>query len=152
LFALYLLALAAALGGWSWVLLWPTVSFGLFAAGYAGLGAGIFAKRPTGALAWWSVPVMLPVVGMLWVLWHLRRLTDRQPCCHEVAPGVWLGRRPLAHELPAAVVLVVDLTAELPPARGVRRGREYLALPTLDSFVPAEGPFRALLEQIVPYP
>src|SRR5262249_22369715 len=88
----------------------------------------------------------------LWVLWHLRRLTDREPCCHEVAPGVWLGRRPLAHELPAAVVLVVDLTAELPPARGVRRGREYLALPTLDSFVPAEGPFRALLEQIVPYP
>jgi protein-tyrosine phosphatase len=152
LFAAYLLALAALLGGWAWLLAWPALSFALFAAAYAGLGAGVFAKRPTGALAWWSLLLMLPVVAVLWSLWHLKRLFDREPCCHEVAPGVWLGRRPLARELPPGVTLVVDLTAEMPPARGVRVGREYVALPTLDAYVPADAPFLALLDRLASHP
>src|SRR5690606_21572587 len=121
LFAAYLLALAALIGGWAWLLAWPAFSFALFAAAYAGLGPGVFAKRPTGAHAAWALPLMLPVVATLWSLWHLHRLLDPEPCCHQVAPGVWLGRRPLARDLPPDIALVVDLTSEMPPARGVRR-------------------------------
>ena len=63
--------------------------------------------------------MLLPYLALTWFAWHLRRLVSRQPCCHEVAPGLWLGRRPLAREVPAGVVLLVDLTAEFCAGTGV---------------------------------
>src|SRR5207244_1868915 len=119
LFAVYLAGLAVLFGGWCWPLLWPALSFGVVAAGYAGLGPRIFGKRPTGRLSWWAVLLLGPYLLLTWALWHLHRRVSREPCCHEVAPALWLGRRPLAHELPDGVVLVVDLTAEFPAARGI---------------------------------
>jgi protein-tyrosine phosphatase len=80
------------------------------------------------------------------------RLFSREPCCHEVAPGLWLGRRPLRREVPADVVLVVDLTAEFFAARGVRAGREYLALPTLDGTAPDEAALRAAVARLADHP
>ena len=148
LFALYLAGLAVLLEGWGWLLLWPALAFALVAAGYAGLGPGVFGKRGDGRLAWWAVLALLPYLLLAWTVWHLQRLLGREPCCHEVAPGVWLGRRPLGHEVPAGVVLVVDLTAEFFAARGVRAGRDYLVLPTLDGTAPDEARFRAVLAQL----
>src|SRR5262249_16782490 len=55
-------------------------------------------------------------------------------------------------ELPPGVVLVVDLTAEFPVARGVALGRDYVALPTLDGTAPQEQAFRAALTTIVASP
>jgi protein-tyrosine phosphatase len=152
LFALYLVALACCIGGWGWLLLWPALSSALVAAGYAGLGPMVFGKRDNGRLAWWAVLLLLPYLLVTWGLWHLQRLLSREPCCHEVAPGVWLGRRPLHRDLPAGVVLVVDLTAEFFVARGVRSGREYLVLPTLDASAPDEARFRALLLRLAEHP
>ncbi len=152
LFALYLGYLAVAHAGWASLLGWPAVSFALVAAGYAGLGPGIFGKRTDGRLAWWAVVVLLPYLLLSWVVWYLLRLLSREPGCHEVAPGVWLGRRPLRRDLPPEVVLVVDLTAEFFVARGVRAGRDYLALPTLDRTAPDEARVRAVLERLADHP
>jgi protein-tyrosine phosphatase len=150
--SLYLAVLAFVLEGGAWLLLWPALAFALLSAGYAGLGPGIFGKRGDGRLAWWAVILLFPYLLLAWTVWHLQRLLSRKPCCHEVAPGVWLGRRPLRRDLPAGVVLVVDLTAEFFAARGVRSGREYLALPTLDGTAPDEARFRAVLARLAEHP
>jgi protein-tyrosine phosphatase len=146
LLAGYLAFLAAASGGWGWLLLWPAVSFGLLAAAYAGLGPRVFGKRGDGRLSPLMVWLLLPVLLLLWGLWHLSRLAGR--CCDEVAPGLWLGRRAFVRELPPGIVLVVDLTAEFSAPRGIREGRDYLALPTLDAAAPDESAFRAALDRV----
>jgi protein-tyrosine phosphatase len=152
LIACYFASVAYFVGGWGWLLAWPALSFAVVAAGYAGLGPRIFGKRDDGRLAVLRCLVLLPYLALTWIAWHLRRLVSRQPCCHEVAPGLWLGRRPLAREVPAGVVLLVDLTAEFWPARGVRDGRTYLTLPTLDADSPDEARLRAFVEQVASHP
>lgn len=148
LVAVYLLSLALLLQGWAYLLLWPCLAFALLALAYAGVGPRVFGKRSDGKLAWWSYVLFFPVLVLLWTIWHLQRAFSREVPCHEIIPGLWLGRRPLAHELPPQVQLVVDLTSEFPVARGVRTGREYLVLPTLDGTAPPEMDFLALAQKL----
>jgi protein-tyrosine phosphatase len=144
----YLIVVAALFGGWAWLLLWPALSCALFSSAYAGLRHRVFAKRANGKLPLWSVLPLLPILLLLWGVWHVWRLISREPPCHEVVPGLWLGRRPFEHELPPGVVLVVDLATEFPAARRIRQGREYLSLPTLDGSIPDEELFRTALERV----
>ena len=44
-----------------------------------------------GTLAPAAVVLLLPYLVLTWVLWHVHRLVSREDCCHEVAPGLWLG-------------------------------------------------------------
>jgi protein-tyrosine phosphatase len=73
---------------------------------------------------------------------------SREDCYNEVAPGIFVGRRPLPGELPPEISLLVDLTAEFPEHPLVRAGREYLAMPMLDAGVASEAAFRKLVQQI----
>lgn len=132
--------------------MWFGLSFGLLLLGYLVVGPGVFGKRADGSLAWWSWVLMGPVIFLLWSLWHVVRLLLREPYCQEVAPGVWLGRRPLADELPAEVTLVLDLVAELPAAAGIHRGREYLCVPVLDTTAPPVEELRELVERLHIHP
>src|SRR5947209_17823719 len=70
-------------------------------------------------------------------------MTGREPCCPEVVPGIWVGRRAYARELPPDITLVVDLTAEFPEPRAVRAGRSYVCLPTLDATAPDAAVLKA---------
>lgn len=146
-FAAYLAALGAYLGGLGWLLLWPAVSFGLIAAAYAGVGPRVCGKRADGRLAWWALLLLLPYLLLAWACWGLIRLLSRETCCDEVSPGVWVGRRPFARDLPPDASLIVDLTAEFPSLRSVRRGRTYLCVPTLDATAPDEAALLAAVEQ-----
>lgn len=135
-------------GGASRLWLWPAVSFFLAGVAYGGLGPAAFGKRPDGTLPLWSLLLYLPYFGLQWSLWHLLRLLDPQACCSQLLPGVLIGRRPLAGELPEGVTLVVDLTAGFREPRGVRRGREYLSVPVLDSQTPDIAQLNRLLERL----
>ena len=128
----------------AWWVSWSGICFLVVAAGYAGVGARVLGKRADGALAPWTL-ALLPFLLFTWLVWHLQRRLTREPCCHKVAPGIWLGRRPLAHEVPAGVTLVVDLTAEFPSTRAVRAGRRYLCLPTLDTRAPDPDRLRRIV-------
>jgi protein-tyrosine phosphatase len=80
-----------------------------------------------------------------------RSLTD-EPVGNEVAPGVWVRRRPRRHELPAGIAIVVDLCAELPEAPGVAAGGRYLAIPTLDATAPAPGEIARAVDAVLAAP
>jgi protein-tyrosine phosphatase len=148
----YLIALGAIAGGPGWLLLWPGVSFVLLAGAYAGLGPGVLGKRPDGRLAWWAVVLMLPYLLLTWVVWHVQRRLSKEDCCNEVAPRLWLGRRPFPRELPPGVDLVVDLTAEFPAPRGLTAGRSYRCLPTLDALVPHDPDVENLAAEVASWP
>jgi protein-tyrosine phosphatase len=136
-------------GGSMLLLLWPATSLLILAAAYAGLGPRVCGKRPDGRLAPAAMVLVLPYLLPTWLVWHLARLIDRQPSCHEVTPGLWLGRRPFVRELPPGIALVVDLTAEFPAPIGIRHGREYLCVPTLDATAPDEAALRRTIERIL---
>jgi protein-tyrosine phosphatase len=135
------------LGGFGWLLLWPAGSFLLIGGAYAHLGPRVCGKRADGRLAWWAVLLLLPYLMTAWTVWRVIRQLSRETCCDEVAPGVWVGRRPLVRDLPANISLIVDLTAEFPAPRSLRRGRTYLCVPTLDATAPDETALRAVVDQ-----
>lgn len=134
--AAYLVGTAVLLGGWAWALVWPAVAFAVVAIGYAGAGPRVFGKRSDGRLHWLNFVAVLPFLLFTWGVWHLLLLVLREPVWNELAPGVFLGRRALAHELPPDIGLVIDLTAEFIEPHGVRTGRVYRSLPVLDDGLP----------------
>jgi protein-tyrosine phosphatase len=148
LIGVLLLLLAVEGGGLCWFLLWPALDGLLLSGAYAGLGPRVCGKRADGRLAWWAVVLLLPYLGLTWLVWHLSWFVSRELPCHEVAPTLWVGRRPFAHELPPGVSLVVDLTAEFVAHPEVLRGRTYLCLPTLDMSAPDEKAFQHLVSRV----
>jgi protein-tyrosine phosphatase len=114
-------AWAVKLGGlWLPLLLWPCLASGLVGLAYAINNPSMVGKREDGSLPWWSLALYLPVLLGLWGRWHTLRRLGGEPPWVRVAPGLWLGRRPVQGELPPEVELVVDLTVEWHRAPGVR--------------------------------
>jgi protein-tyrosine phosphatase len=146
-YAALLLAPAAWYGGWAWLLAWPALSFALVAAAYAGLGARVFGKRSDGTVDLLHRLALLPFLMLVTVVWHGLRICSREPAWCELVPGILIGRRLLAGELPAAVELVVDLTVEF-PGRLAGRTVAYRSLPTLDAGLSDPAEFRALVEEV----
>jgi protein-tyrosine phosphatase len=142
----------AWLGGAGWLLLWPAFSYLLIAAAYARLGPRVCGKRPDGGMAWWAVLLLLPFLLATWFGWRVIRHFTREACCHEVAPGVWVGRRPLPGDLPSDATLIIDLTAEFPVRKAVRHGRTYLCVPTLDATAPDAAALREAVETAAAWP
>ena len=149
---LYLLTLAVVLGDWHLVWLWPGLSFTLVGSAYFVVGPAIFGKRSDGRLAWWAVLLLFPYLALSWLVWTGFRYLTNEPCCNEVAPGIWLGRRAFAQELPPGIDLVVDLCAEFPESCAVVQTGTYLCLPTLDNSASDEGRFREVVARIAAWP
>lgn len=149
LLGLIQIALALRAGALGWLVAWSGVSWLLAGCSYAFLGPKPFGKRADGTLAGGNVVLLLPFLLLTWLLWHLQIALTREPHHVEVVPGIWLGRRCYAHELPPNIRTVVDLTAEFAETKTVRAGRSYLCLPTLDASIPSQQAFGALIEDII---
>lgn len=124
---------------WGSLLLWPAAGLGWVAAGYFGLGAGVYRKE-NGRLPLSSVILFCPVLLGHWVsAAYYRRRSDPW---NEVAPGILVGRRLSNREALVAVrqgvTAVLDLTAEsseAPPFLALT----YKNLPVLDLTAPTQG-------------
>ena len=81
------------LGGWYGLLFWPALAFGVVAAGYLGVGARIFRKRPDGTHSPIAGTILLPYLLFVSMVWQLSRLLRGEACWNEIAPGLILGRR-----------------------------------------------------------
>ncbi|MFT3775390.1 MAG: hypothetical protein QM820_59345 [Minicystis sp.] len=143
-----LATLAFLQGGAGWALLWPALSFAAAGGAYLRGRPAMLGKRDGGTFAWWAPVLFGPFLLLTWSIWCIERTVSREDAANEVAPGVWVGRRPLAHEVPANIGAVVDLTAELPAAAGVRRRAGYVCVPVLDGTAPDAETLRSLMDRL----
>jgi protein-tyrosine phosphatase len=152
IFAIYGAALAAAavaLRPLGLLLAWPAASCFLIAAAY-GLGRpSLLGKRSDGTMAPSATILLAPYLALQHGVWFLAHGLGRSPAMHEVAPGLWLGRRPRGGEVPEHVRTVVDLTAEFHESGVVRAGREYVCLATLDATAPTADALGRVVDGIV---
>ncbi|MEP6859643.1 MAG: dual specificity protein phosphatase family protein [Deltaproteobacteria bacterium] len=130
------------------VLLWPAAILVAAWVVYLFDAPRAFGKRGDGTLPWYAWAVWWPVFVFQWVGHELARSVTSEPVANEVAPGVWVGRRPRENELPAGIAIVVDLCAEMPAARDVSNGREYMTVPTLDARTPTLRELAAIVDRV----
>jgi protein-tyrosine phosphatase len=149
--ALALIGIAATRQGADWLLLWPALSFGVAALAYAGQGPRLFNKRPNGTMGVASITLLLPFLLYTWAIWFLQTHLTAEPAFHQIAPGLWLGRRVSIKELPLSISAVVDLTAEFPAPLGLVGCREYHCLPTLDHEAPPATAFAQMVARLAGY-
>jgi len=143
-----------ALAVWTgvWIVLWPAAVLLAVAVVYLARAPRAFGKRADGTLAWWAWLAWAPLFGYMRLLHELARSLTDEPVGDEVAPGIWVGRRPRQDELPAGIAIVVDLCAELPEAPGVATGRRYLAIPALDATAPAPAEIVRAVDAVLAAP
>lgn len=130
----------------AWALLWPAaVMFALWLV-YLTDAPRALGKRADGTLAPIAWIVWGPVFAYQWIAHEVVRRFSDEPVATEVAPGVWVGRRPRPGELPAGVAAVIDLCAEFAAAPAVRRGGNYMSIPTLDARAPSPAELVRIIE------
>ena len=144
----FLILLSLKFGVIGWLLCWFGANLVAVGAAYGWLGARVFGKQADGTIASWALCLLLPYLLLTWMLWHIQRLISKEKCCNEIAPGIWLGRRAFAHELPDDISLIVDVTAEFAEPLKVILGRTYICLPTLDVSAPDEKVLQLLVKQL----
>lgn len=135
-----------------WVLLWPAAVMVAVSIAYLTKSPGAFGKRPDGTHPLWAWIVWGPWFGYMWIAHEGARRLTSEPVANEVAPRIWVGRRPRVGELPPGVTIVVDLCAEFPAGRGVRDGRTYLTIPTLDETSPTPEELRRAIADVLATP
>jgi protein-tyrosine phosphatase/membrane-associated phospholipid phosphatase len=136
--AVVMLVLAIGIWPWGAFLLPWVVGLSMIAAGYLGLGPGVYRKEnariPASARF-----VLAPVLFGQWL--SLRYYARQCRPWDEAAPGVWIGRvlsdSEAAETVKAGVTAVLDLTAEFAEAEPFRAVR-YLNLPILDLTAPTQ--------------
>jgi protein-tyrosine phosphatase/membrane-associated phospholipid phosphatase len=125
--------------GAGWIglpLAWMALALALVALAYARMGAVVLQKRD-GVIA---RPARLVLAPYLLGAWVSAQLQNRGTApLREVAPGLYLGRRPAATDAAAlreaGITAVLDLTAEFSRAP-VTAGLKYLGVSMLDLAAP----------------
>lgn len=108
----------------------------------------VFGKRPDGTRQLAATIALLPYLVALDLVWQLVRLTSREPAVSQLDGQVWLARRLLAHELPAEVETIVDLTCEQVEPAAIRQRPHHVCFPILDATAPRLDEFRAAIERV----
>lgn len=134
--------------------LWFGAAFAAVGAAYFRRTPGVFGKTGDGRLSPLRAALLFPYLVLSTLFWEVKVRLRREPVFHEIAPNLFLGRRPRgASELPPGTALVVDLTAEFAAAPGiVTAARRYRCLPTLDHDAPPNRTaFDALVREVAGY-
>jgi hypothetical protein len=137
-------------GGWAWLLLYPGIGQIILASGYLRFGAGVLGKHSDGRFPIWAILLNGPYLfyyNFLWIILH-RSWLPRGNQFDEVAPGLWIGRRPQHGELPPGVRWVLDATAEMPRASRSVPDDHYLSIPILDIHMMPLDQFTAAVQRV----
>lgn len=131
-----------------WLWLWLFICSIFLMLVYFGNRPRWFGKRPDGTLN----PIILTVFFPLFFLNYFARWTYKfirpESPADEIVPGLWLGRRPMPHEVPPGVKVIVDLTSEFHEVKSVRNGYQYYWFPVLDQYAPGPDEFSMLVEKL----
>lgn len=135
--------------GWLYILCWPGLSFGVAGAAYVGARPRVFGKRQDGSLNLLALIILLPYLLYAWGVWHLWRLSTREPAYQDLYEGVKIGRRLLSSEFPDATSQVFDLTSEFPEPASIRSKVLYRFVPALDARPPQPFTLREAAQQVL---
>ena len=149
--SLILFYVAQFFGGYSIFFLWAAFGYMAVSLSYLANTPAVFAKDRFGRMSPFSIMFLFPYLLITWGTLAAQRRWSKENLYDEIVPGLYLGGRPKAHELPADAAMVVDLTAEFPPAKGVAKGPAYQTLPVLDGAVPHVEDFIKLVRMIKAY-
>ncbi len=136
-----------AISAHAWILLWPALVMVAVSIAYLVRAPAAFGKRPDGTLPAWAWLAWGPWFLYMWIAHELARRATSEPVGNEVAPGIWVGRRPRPGELAAGVTIVVDLCAEFPRAAGIACA--YLTIPTLDATSPTPAQLAGAVDAVL---
>jgi protein-tyrosine phosphatase len=146
-FSAALLTLLSGLGLRAWPLGWVAVTYAIAGASYFLGRPRWMGKRPDGTFSPAMAFVMLPYRPLASAAAFVRRLSG-EAAWDEVSPGLYVGRRVQATELPSNATAVVDLTCEFSEPEAVRSGRVYRCLPTLDGCASEPTEFKAVAAEV----
>ena len=141
--------LALALIAKSWLLVWPAAVLVALWIVYIVEAPRALGKRADGTMSLLAWAFWAPVFLYQWISHEVVRRWSGEPVATEVAPGVWVARRPRGHELPSDIAIVVDLCAEFPAAPAVRKHPRYLAVPTLDARTPSPAELARIADAVL---
>ncbi len=147
------LAVAAAgllLAGspYAWICWWTALACLLVAAAYARNRPGLFGKREGRVSSARVLPVLPYLVALRLACWVMR-VQRRTPVVSEIEPGLWVGGRVGAADIPEGVEIVVDLICEFSAPAAVRERPGYRSFPVLDGHAPTdEDAFLELLDEL----
>jgi protein-tyrosine phosphatase len=131
-----------------WLLAWPAAVLAALWLVYLVQAPRALGKRADGTMSIAAWIAWAPVFAYQWIAHEVIRRFSKEPVASEVGPGVWVGRRPRAHELPDGVAIVVDLCAEFGAPRAVRTHPRYLSVPTLDASSPPPAEIARIADAI----
>lgn len=149
-------ATAAALslaGPMRWLLLWPAAAWLALAWAFHRNRPALLGKRPDGSRSpllaiFWSPYLLFPRLVRAF-----KRLAGVDPVpWHEVAPGLWLGRRPKRGEPPPPADVAVDLAAEWAVSPSRLAPARYVALSSLNKLPPPFEATERLVAELVAGP
>jgi len=129
-FAILVMALR---GGAFLFFVWPVLSFGVVSIAYFTNEARWFGKRGDGSRHWLATVALLPYITFAYTVWRMQVFLSREPAISLVNDSLAVSRRLLAHEAPADVDIVCDLTCELVDPESLRAKPGYCCHPILDA-------------------
>ncbi|RUO74485.1 hypothetical protein CWI80_03860 [Pseudidiomarina sediminum] len=143
-----LLTLFAAILAPSWwvkaPLLWTFAALTMVSAAYWLDMAGLFRKRQGGSIPWYIRWLLVPfLLGVSFYNW-LARQRDNLPAWHQVADGLYVGRRLFASDIEAlreqGISAILDVTAEFDALDWSSTDADiaYLNIPVLDHKAPSD--------------
>lgn len=137
-------------GGWQLLLVWLGANFAVLGFAHARGRHRIMGKRPDGRLAPWGWLAFFPLLVYTLAVWHLVRLTSREPKSNTVTPRLVVGRRLLDSEVEGAFANYVDLTSEFTEPPAIRRSGAYFSFPVLDGGAPTPQALRDAVRSLRP--
>jgi hypothetical protein len=147
--ALACLALSEMAGLAAPIVIWLGVSLSVLCVAYLLDRPGLLGKREDGSRGLAANVVLLPWWVLQYGVSHGSRRLGSEPPTQVIGPGVHIGRRPLARDVPPDVRHIVDLTAEFHVAEGVVDGRRYTCVRLLDATAPSDVVLARLVDDIV---
>lgn len=137
-------------GRWYLLVIWLGADFLVLSCAYYYNVSRVFGKRSNGTLPVWSLILFGPMHLFTAAIWHLIRLSSREPTFQEITTRLTIGRRLLSSEVQREYDNYVDLTAEFVEPRKIRSSASYLNFPILDGSAPDAALLHRTIEKLRP--
>lgn len=126
--------------------LWCAAAAGLLSNAYQVNEPLAFGKQETGEQVWYGKLSFLPYLIPLWIRQFIITRCTKEPAYNELLPGIFIGRRlSKASQLPEGCTTIVDLAAEFPEAKSIRKLPGYKSFPILEASIRTKEELREFI-------